>query len=252
VVARIAGPRGRLLTGGALLSLGGIRKLQPSGIELLVRPQLSVAPRPGVYVHRGAWVAGDRVIRVQGIPSAPWLRAVTDAARRASVDRLMRDIAALDRLRKTTPAQAAAYLSRRGRFPGRPKMVEALALLGVELVHSRDEAAARAHLRAAELVVHPRPLLIMSGQRRIGEVDIPVCAVRYGAEVDGPHHDEDEVAQADRRRDRRLETIGWDIERFRHDDVRSDPAAFVRAVQNGVAAQAARGVMPWPCERCRT
>jgi hypothetical protein len=241
-----------VLTGGAVLTLGGVRRLEPSRIDLLVAPRLSVARRPGVYVYRGGWVAGDRLMRLHGIPAAPWFRAVTDAASRSSVDRLTRDLAALDRMRRGTPAEAAAYLARRGRFTGRPKVVAALRALDIELVHSADEARARRHLRAAGFSIHPRPLMVTVRERRLGEIDIAMCAIRYGMEVDGPSHRLDGAAQADEVRDRRLRRVDWRIDRFTDEQVRTDPGAVVQAVRAGMAEQTARGVPPWPCEICTT
>jgi hypothetical protein len=197
-VARISGPRGRVLTGGAVLTLGGVRRLEPSRIDLLVAPRLSVARRPSVYVYRGGWVAGDRLMRLHGIPAAPWFRAVTDAASRSSVDRLTRDLAALDRTRRGTPAEVAAYL-------------------------------ARWHLRAAGFSIHPRPLMVTVRERRLGEIDIAMCAIRYGMEVDGPSHRLDGAAQADEVRDRRLRRVDWRIDRFTDEQVRTDPGAVVQA-----------------------
>lgn len=120
------------------------------------------------------------------------------------------------------------------------------------LVHSKDEALARQLLAAEPFTLHPRPLLLEHGRRRIGEIDLAVCALRYGAEVDGPHHLEDGVAEQDRARDRSLGRLGWTIDRFPADLVRDHPTAFVEAVRAGAAAAAARDPVPWPCGRCVT
>jgi hypothetical protein len=84
----------------------------------------------------------------------------------------------------------------------------------------------------------------------LGEVDLPVCSIRYGVEVDGPAHLEDGEPERDQRRDRRLGTLEWVIDRFSTDQVEDDLGGFVEAVLEGIAAAAARGVAPWPCDRC--
>jgi hypothetical protein len=245
------GPRARLLTGEAQLALLGARRVGPWAIDVWVRPGLSLARRPGVHYHRAPWTAGDRVHRVQGIPCTPVLRAVRDVAKRSSVDRLERDFRALDRRRLTTPEAAAADLDRRGRFVGRHKVVEALTRLGVELSHSAEEARARRLVRDAGMTPHPRPLLISCGARRLGEIDIPFCDVRFGLEVDGPPHLEDGEAERDAARDRLLhDRAGWLIERVTDVDLQQRPGEVLARVRAGIERAGARDLSPWPCGRC--
>lgn len=249
---RVRGSRARLLTGEAQLVLLGVRRDTTSLVDLWVGPGRSPRAQPGVRFHRGRWASGDAVARVQGIPSTPVLRALRDAARRSTVDRLVRDIAALDRMRRATPAQVAADLDRIGPFPGKPKLRAAVLESLDGLVHSGDEALARQLLAAESQQPHPRPLLVEHGCRRIGEIDIPYCWLRYGIEVDGPHHREDGVAERDRARDRALGRLDWVIDRVPAELVRTNPGAFVQAVRAGLAAAVARSPEPWPCDRCGT
>jgi hypothetical protein len=252
VVECIRGQRARLITGGAVMTLLGARRLETSTIDLWVRPGLSVARRPGVVVYRSPWVSGDRVTRVDGVLCTPPLRALRDAAWTSSVARLERDLRALDRLRLATPEQAQADLRRRGRFPGKPKLVQALRSVGAELVHSDAEADGRRLIRALPLALHPRPLLVRHGSLRLGEIDLPMCDIRYGVEIDGPAHREDGEPERDQQRDALLmRRTHWLIDRFPHDLLTTDPAAFVEGVRVGAAKAAARGVEPWPCEVCR-
>lgn len=241
------GPGARILTGPALLTVAGVRPQQPCSVDLLVGPRLAVAPRPGVRYHRGAWVSGDKVERREGIPSTPVLRAWTDATRLSSVDRLEKDLRAMDRLRIATPEQAAAYLELRCRFVGRPRARQAVARVDRQLVHSDDEARARLLLDAVEGHPHPRPCKISTEWRTIGEIDIAYCPIRYGIEVDGPHHEDEVVAARDRYRDGRLERLDWIIDRFSTAYIAAEPAEFIEAVREGAAKAAARGVEPWPC-----
>jgi hypothetical protein len=250
VIARISGPRARLITGGSQLVLLGVRRAEPSAVDVWVGPKTSLARRPGLIVHRGAWLSGDRAHRVQGIPCTPVLRSLRDAAPRSSVDRLVRDIAQIDRLRLSTPEQVAADLDRSGPFRGKPKLAAAAALACEGLVHSRDEEAARQLLMAEDFVLHPRPLAIHRRTRLIAEIDIAVCAVRYGIEVDGPTHLADGAADWDIARDQRLRRLGWEIDRFPIELIRDDPEGFLAAVRLGFEKASRRGVEPWPCIRC--
>ncbi len=249
-VERARGGRARLITSGAALTLLGVRRSKATSIDLWVGPRVSPPARPGVRYHRGVWVTGERVTRVQGIPCVPPLRALRDASKTSSVDRLMRDIAGLDRLRRATPAEVLADLERVGRFPGKARLLVATLASLEGLVHSRDEEAARGLLVVAPYRLHPRPLLVEARGRRVGEIDLAVCAIRYGAEIDGPHHLEDGAAERDAWRDRALGRLAWRIDRFPADMVREDPRGFVEAVCAGMAEAAARRPEPWPCPVC--
>jgi hypothetical protein len=201
-------------------------------------------------LHRGAWRTGDRIVRVQRIPCMPPLRVLRDAASTTSQERLVKDIAGLDRLRLATPQQVVADLDRWSRFPGKPLLRAAAEHCVGGLVHSEAEDIARSGLAAVGVHVHPRPLAIYRRGHLLGEVDLPVCSIRYGVEVDGPAHLEDGEPERDQRRDRRLGTLEWVIDRFSTDQVEDDLGGFVEAVLEGIAAAAARGVAPWPCDRC--
>jgi hypothetical protein len=249
-VERLRGPRARLLTGRSALVLAGVRRFAPEEVDLWVGPDLRVTERPGVQLYRGRWLAGDRVTRLGGQPCVPVLRALRDAARDASVDRLKKDIAAADRLRLATPQRVLADLHRAGGFRGKPKLRQAALESCEGLVHSADEAAARQLLTSLPLVPHPRPLLIEHGSWRLGEVDIPFCGIRYGVEVDGPLHLLDGEEERDAARDARLEQVEWLIDRFPDTLIRESPREFVEAVRKGMREAAARGVAPWPCSRC--
>ena len=237
---------GAILTGeSALWAAGAVR--EPRRVAVLVRPRRHCSPRTGVVAYRGAWVAGDRVERRRGFRCAPVLRAVTDHARDSGRDAVVKTLVELDRLREASPAAVLGYLERRGRFLGVGTVrYAARRLLDRGLSHSGGEAYARRLLREAGVDVHARPFTVVAGGVIFGEIDLACLAVRYGAEVDGPVHDLPEVAAADKVRDRRLRRIDWTIDRFRDEEVRRDPAGFVRAVRDGRAAAARRGVEAWP------
>ena len=149
-------------------------------------------------------------------------------------------IAALDRLRITTPGAISRHVERRGRFPGVPTLRAALARVEGDLAHSATEARGRRLVTEAGLRPHPAPYAVVVEGRPIAEIDIAFPRCRYGVEIDGPHHLLAEVARADRARDRLLRTHGWWIDRFTVDDVDDTPRAFLTAVSRGLELAKAR------------
>jgi very-short-patch-repair endonuclease len=242
------GTNPKLLTGGARLAVAGVRRLVPRQLGFVVGPRASLPPLADVRWFRGAWVSGDAVERWQGVPCVPLLRAWTDAALVDRIDVLEKDLRALHRLRHAGPPEVAAYLERRGAFWGRPRAQAALDRVRHELVHSEAEALARGLLRRAGLrSVHPSPYAVVQDGRRVGEIDLPFCAIRYGVEVDGPHHGEPEQQALDARRDALLDDATWVIDRFPTTLLEQNPTEFVRQVLRGAGEAAARGLDPWPC-----
>jgi hypothetical protein len=245
------GPRARLLTGEAELQLLGVRR-GPAPVTVWLRPGLAAQRRPGVRYKRTSWVPGDRIIRVERMPAMPPLRALRDAVPHAGVDRIVKDLQQLDRLRLATPEQAAAALERWGRFAGRPRFAAAVERVLDGLTHSQSEARARRLLAGVRPPPHPRPLLVTKRSWKLGEVDIAFCGVRYGVEVDGPPHLRDGAADQDAVRDAALlREADWEIDRFPGGLLDDDPDGFVERVVLGLRVAAARDVEPWPCSACR-
>jgi very-short-patch-repair endonuclease len=85
---------------------------------------------------------------------------------------------------------------------------------------------------------HRQPLTVESNNRIVAEIDIPFVQVRYGVEIDGPHHLLPNVAAADRTRDRALHRLGWVIDRFFWFEVEDRPRWFVTQVQRRLEERA--------------
>ncbi|HEY8341250.1 MAG TPA: type IV toxin-antitoxin system AbiEi family antitoxin domain-containing protein [Egibacteraceae bacterium] len=240
--------RGALLAGAPDAALTGISTLwlakavaeTPRQVDLWLPPGRGPRPSNPVRVTRGALVDGDLVHTLTGLPTLSYARAVTDLAATASVDHLVRVIAALDRLRLASPGGIAELAARRGRFPGVVKLRVALARVEDDLAHSETEALGRRLVVEAGLRPHPAPYPVAVDGVVIAEIDIAFPPWRYGAEVDGPHHLLPEVARADKARDRALHGHGWWIDRFTTDEVERTPQAFVAAVRRGLEAAKAR------------
>lgn len=241
-----AGAEARITGEATLWTVGALASLRR--VALWVPPHARPRARLGVRHHRGRWVEGDLTQRRGGFPSVPPLRAWTDLAADATEDTLVQTLAALDRLREAGPHDAERYLARRGRFPGAGRARRAIAELSSELSHSQAERRARRLLASTGLPTpHPRPLGIVVAGRPLGEVDLAYPAVRYGVEIDGPHHGLPEAVERDHARDRRLQReTAWIIDRFPVRIIDEDPRGFVTEVAAGHAAAAARGVAAWP------
>lgn len=245
--ALLAASGSGLLTGVSVLHMMGALRRRPDRVDLLVPPALHLSALDGIRHFRGRWVAGDTPMQIEGMRAVPAVRALTDYAADHRQPEIERVIAELDRLRVAKPLDVAAYLDRRRLFPGRSRIQAALDAVSGELTHSAAERAGRRLLREGRLVLtpYPRPLLIEDRGTRVAEIDIPFPQVRYGVEVDGPHHQLPEVAAADKRRDRRLAQLGWVIDRFGVDEIEQSPQAFVRQVSAGLQAAMSRPVQPW-------
>jgi very-short-patch-repair endonuclease len=223
-----------IFTGRTVLWLRQITTGTPSGIDVWSGPQAHYRGRKGVVFSRGAWVPSDAVTKVDGFATAPVRRAFTDVARVAAYDSLLRWLPAADRRRLMTLDALEEYVPLRGAFPGVVNLRAAMAVLRSDLPHSDAERFARRLVRDAGLRPYPRPYAVKVAGVTIAEIDIAVVPAKYGAEVDGPHHQMPEVIAADKARDRKLRALGWRIDRFPVEEIEADPEGFVAEVKRGL------------------
>ena len=238
------------LTGESALWMYGVYgndAQSPSGIDILVAGAQHRQRRAGLHIIRSDTADARDCDRRRGFEVAPAPRAWADFARRATVGQLVAAIAGLDRLRLATPVELASYIEARAPFPGRWAAWAALERARGQLTHSSGEHTARRLLNEADLalVPWPRPLAVTLDGVAIAEVDVPWPQVRYGVEIDGPHHFLPAQQQADRSRDRGLTSLGWMIDRFSVEEIEQRPDQFVREVRAGLAAAIARRPEPW-------
>lgn len=142
-----------LLTGVSVLHMLGALRRRPGRVDLLVPPAHHMAALDGVRHFRGRWVAGDKdkAMQIEGMRAVPAVRALTDYAADHRQPEIERAIAELDRLRVAKPDDVAAYLARRGLFPGRGRIRSALDAVSGELTHSGAERDGRRLLSEARL-----------------------------------------------------------------------------------------------------
>jgi hypothetical protein len=234
-----AGP-GAAAAGPTAAALWGLTPDRPRPVTVVVRDDRSLRLQPGRIVRRSTVLTAGDVVRFDDLPVTTPAWTPTDCARSWPDARLTGALVRADRLRLATVPAVMAVAERRGPFPGLARLRRVAAALCGELAHSSTERTARKLLTRAGVVLHPRPYAVLHRGRPIAEIDLAVPGVRYGAEIDGPHHLLPDQARADRARDRVLTRLGWTIDRFTIADVERTPVTFVRQVLASLEALSLR------------
>lgn len=201
-----------LLTGATALRLLGVPQVAAGDVEVAVPLRRSPARRDGICVHHTCTFDAIRYQHVGRLAVARAERAIADYAAHTSFKGLATAIAHADRLRLVQ--LSGVEVARRRRFAGRGVLRSVLAQMREEVTHSTYERRARRLLAEAGHRPHRRPFTIADGNHLVGAIDVPFIDIKYGVEVDEPHHLLASVAAADRARDRHLSRLGWEIDRF--------------------------------------
>ncbi|AXV06974.1 hypothetical protein DVS28_a2292 [Euzebya pacifica] len=134
-------------------------------------------------------------------------------------------------LRLTTLEEIAAIVDGRGQFPGSARMRRVLADFGDAESHSRRERSLRRELlRLGVPIVDGSHDILDERGRTVAQADVAVPAVRLNAEVDGPHHFAPAQQASDRRRDRNLKAIDWDVVRYLYYEIDEDVERVAREI----------------------
>lgn len=225
------------------------KRLNGSPPEVVVPSQRVVRCRRDLQVRRlrlpwkQAVVAAHIDRKGRYLPSmlcAPWM--VTELGRALGDWELARLVAEATAKRLATLDAIADSDAARCPYSGRPRVQRMLAGLRAELSHSREEQFARELLVQAGLPFTTQPHTVVGPDGRpLAEIDCAVPTIRFGVEVDGPHHLLPTQQQKDRARDRALGRLAepWEISRWFADEIRRDPGGFVAEVRQLVARRRA-------------
>lgn len=184
--------------------------------------------RDGLVIHR-AELPPDEVTTRDGVPATTAARTLLDLAAVEPPLTVERALHEAERLRLTDATPLAALLARYPRRPGVPALnvIVATQAIGRDVTDSELEDAFLALLDRHRL---PRPQL--NRWLQIGTDWIRADAVypqqRLIVELDGRgSHETTRAFHADRRRDRRLQALGWQVIRLTWRDIHLDEQGVV-------------------------
>lgn len=219
-----------LLTGRAAAYLLALRAARPRNVEVALALERGTRPKRGVVLRRHHAAALQEWRRERNLPLVAPAVMLCDLARVLDEAGLARAVAAGCARRLVRLDGLVRDLDELGPHPGAAALGCVLERLRGGMAHSEVEGRGRRLLSAAGVPLHPTPYAVLDRDRFVAEIDLAVPIVRYGAEIDGPHHLIPEQVAADKARDRWLARLGWTIDRFPVEVVERTPQEFVRQV----------------------
>lgn len=220
-----AGPRAALAGLSALEALG-LRDWSRDLVHVLV-PQGGLPSRlPGVVAHQTRHLGPDDLIGGRWPTCTTAARAAIDAASWEAHPRTAGGIVvATVQQRLATAAELLAELGRRGpvRHRGLLREILAEAAGGADAMSEIDMVRV---IRSLGLPEPRRQVLVETpdGWRRIDLVVVLPDGRRFAIEVDGPHHLDPRVREADATKDLALMAAGYVVVRIPSELLRRDPA----------------------------
>ncbi|MEO2105548.1 MAG: DUF559 domain-containing protein [Actinomycetota bacterium] len=225
----IAGEDSRLTSDSALYACK-VLKDAPARLRVVVNEGKGSRKKRGFDVRRSSHLP-EAVVTRHGIRAVPVAYALTDYARDASDRGVAFAISSALGLRLTTLEEIAATVDDRGQFPGSARIRRVLADFGDAESHSRRERSLRRELlRLGVPIVDGSHDILDERGRTVAQADVAVPAVRLNAEVDGPHHFDPAQQASDRRRDRNLKAIDWDVVRYLYYEIDEDVERVAREI----------------------
>ncbi len=204
-------------------ALEALRLLAPIGGPVHVSvPRGRRFARSGLVIHRPVVLDEKDLTMIDGLPVTAAARALVESS--ATVPRVMLERAVHEALvlGLTSVEEVLDRLDSQTRRPGAPALRRALGQDVLDL-RSRGE---RAFLAICRTMAVPAPRVNALLDVPWGQIRPDFCwpDLRLIVEIDGrmPHGTALAFA-ADRRRDRRLRIIGWDVARFPADEVIDNP-----------------------------
>jgi very-short-patch-repair endonuclease len=224
---------GDLLSHRSAAALHGVLPSASSTIDVTI-PRPAALSRPGIRVHRSAYVSGADQSAVRGVPCTSVPRTLLDLATVVNRTLLERacDQAEIQRLVDWSTVHHQLTTARGRRGVRRLRAVLGTGERGNGAPRSDLEQKFLALCRRAAL---PSPAvnqwLAVSGEEM--QVDFVWHGPRVVVETDGFRtHGTRRAFREDRRRDRLLGLEGWRVVRFTWDDLTNDPEHVMRVVRD--------------------
>ncbi|WP_108665194.1 DUF559 domain-containing protein [Euzebya rosea] len=225
----VAGEDSRL-TSDCALHAYRVLKDPPARLRVVVPEGKGSRKRRGFDVRRSSHLPEGVVVR-HGVRLVPVAYAITDYARDASDRGVAFAISQALALRLTTLNEIGALVQERGQFPGSARMRRVLADFADAESHSRRERSLRRELlRLGVPIVDGSHDIRDEHGRTVAQADVAIPLVRLNAEIDGPHHFDPAQQDRDRRRDRTLKALDWDVVRYLYYEIDEDVERVAREI----------------------
>lgn len=185
-------------------------------------------PRPGVIVARSRTMEGH-VADVNGLPTMTLDRTVIDVGQIVDEEAMLHILYDVIRTGRTTVERLTAATERVERRAGCAMLRSLLRTFDPQYESWLEGSAARA-MRAAGMTMETQVEVLMDGVL-IARLDFADRRRRLAVEIDGRSHATTSGAARDKRRDRRLATLGWAVLRFDAQDVLHRTAEMIREIR---------------------
>jgi hypothetical protein len=236
---RAAGPTAAAcdVTGLRLMGVDLPRRLESEAIHVLVPRRTTAYPqRDGLVVHRQDWAVDTHW--AEGIPVAQPEICLAQAAERASLEETV--VVGDGLLRRHRPLSS---LDRLAGFVGYARRRHGVAAVraALPLMRAGTDSPRETHSRL--LLVYsglPCPEVNLRVRTADGDrfLDLAYGEARLGFEYDGRGHWRDGGPEADARRRRLLQDLGWELINVTAADLARDPDSVVRSVVLALARRA--------------
>ncbi|MGH2754292.1 MAG: DUF559 domain-containing protein [Actinomycetota bacterium] len=224
-----AGP-GSMVAGRAAAALYELRSFKPNIIEVCTRARLK--PPDGVVLHTLSPYLDLTPTFISGIPTTPIEKTIFDLISIAGKKRAGLALDEALRLRLTTLERFAAFVEQIAR-QGRNGVRKARELIAerdprYEKVRGPSEIDALKLFDGVRLPVAEVDHEIWHQGRLLARCDFAYLDEKMDIEIDGDSvHGGKTDKDRDRKRDRRLEALGWTVIRFSWEEVRDRPHVVI-------------------------
>lgn len=206
-------------------------------VEITVPTKRGFA-HPTAIVHESRDLSYVPAWSIDGIPCTPPLRLAVDAGAvlgRTAYATVLRELRRRDRVSWRQLAAILRLHSRRGRNGCGPLREQLERYYGLEGIpeSTLEQEALDLMLDAGLPMPVAQHSIEAEGLPRF-RIDFAYLAERVAIEIDGPHHELTEVEDYDRWRQGILEGLGWEVLRFKEEDLVYRPGFVTRSIREAL------------------